>query len=54
MNYPIINDDTASSNSIHADNIMTHGYFEAARILRRKNYCFSLAYFATFGRMPSR
>lgn len=55
MNFPaIVSPTDCSPRALHADNIMTFGFYDAALILKKRGFCFSLAYFFTFGRMPRR
>lgn len=48
----IVSDTNTSKRGLMADNIMTFGYYDAARIAKKQGLCFSLAYFLIFGRMP--
>jgi hypothetical protein len=51
--YPaIVSDTNTSPRGLMADNIMNLGYYDAARIAKRQGFCFTLAYFMMFGRMP--
>lgn len=48
----IVSDTNTTPRGLMADNIMAHGYYDAARIAKRQGWCFSLCYFMMFGRMP--
>jgi hypothetical protein len=48
----IVSDTNTSARGLMADNIMTHGWYDAARIAKKQGYCFTLCYFMMFGRMP--
>ena len=53
MNFPhIVSDELCNPGSLVADNIMTFGYYEAAKIAKKKKVCFTLFYFLAFGRAP--
>jgi hypothetical protein len=52
MNFPtIVSDSNCSTSGLIADTIMAHGLSYAAFAFRKK-LCFSLFYFAAFGKMP--
>lgn len=48
----IVSDSNTSRRGLIADDIMTFGYYDAARIQKKKGLCFTLCYFLMFGRMP--
>lgn len=48
----IVSDTNFSRRGLIADDIMTFGYYDAARMQKKKGLCFSLCYFLMFGRMP--
>lgn len=48
----IVSDTNTSKRGLIADNVMTFGYYDAARIAKKQGLCFSLCYFLMFGRMP--
>lgn len=53
MLFPaIVSDTNTSRRGLIADDVMTFGYYEAARIQKKKELCFTLCYFLMFGRMP--
>lgn len=53
MLFPsIVSDTNTSKRGLMADNVMTFGYYDAARIAKKQGLCFSLCYFLMFGRMP--
>lgn len=53
MLFPsIVSDTNVTRRGLIADDIMAFGYYDAARIQKKKGLCFSLCYFLMFGRMP--
>lgn len=48
----IVSDTNTSKRGLMADNIMSFGYYDAARIAKKQGLCFTLCYFLMFGRMP--
>lgn len=53
MLFPsIVSDTNTSKRGLIADDIMTFGHYDAARIQKKKGLCFTLCYFLMFGRMP--
>lgn len=53
MLFPaIVSDTNTSKRGLMADNILSFGHYDAARIAKKQGLCFSLCYFLMFGRMP--
>lgn len=48
----LVTDTNTSRRGLIADDIMTFGHYDAARIQKKKGLCFTLCYFLMFGRMP--